>query len=162
MMKKTFNKRTYSSIKEFFSDVLFLIKNRKALKKAMSSSGVSPAFREKIMLAVTGVNGCKYCATGHSKWALEQGISQKEIEELLSGEFGKCRPEETTAILYAQHWAETNCHPDAAFEDKLINEYNEDKASAIKMILRVIRVGNLSGNAWDLFLYRISFGKWGA
>lgn len=161
MVKIKFNKRTYKNPKEFFSDVLFLIKNRKRIKHALRSSGISPAFREKIMLAVTGENNCKYCAAGHSKWALEQGISKKEIQELLRGEFGSCPAEQTTAILYARHWAETNCRPDAEMKVKLSHEYGEEKAEAINMILRVIRVGNLGGNGWDLFLYRISFGKWG-
>jgi len=28
--------------------------------------------------------------------------------------------------------------------------------------MRMIRIGNLLGNTWDLLLYRISRGRWGA
>ena len=34
-------------------------------------------------------------------------------------------------------------------------------AELINLVLRMIRVGNLWGNTWDLLLYRISFGRWG-
>ena len=42
-----------------------------------------------------------------------------------------------------------------------MNTYGVEKFDAIEMILRMIRVGNLSGNLWDYILYRISFGHWG-
>ena len=31
----------------------------------------------------------------------------------------------------------------------------------MELAMRMIRAGNLSGNTFDRFLYRISFGRWG-
>ena len=63
--------------------------------------------------------------------------------------------------MYAQHWAESNAHPDPEVVEKLQHTYGEEKADAIHLVLRLIRMGNLMGNTWDQFLYRISFGRWG-
>ena len=113
------------------------------------------------MLAVTSVEACRYCSFFHSKLALKGGISQEEIGSLLSGDFDDCPEDEAMAIFYAQHWAESNGRPDPEATSKLGEIYNSEKVEAIHLLLRMIRFGNLSGNTWDYFLYRISFGKWG-
>jgi len=112
------------------------------------------------MLAVTSVEGCRYCSYFHSKLALKGGISQEEIGKLLSGDVEGCPEEEALAVLYAQHWAESNAHPDPVTVEKLREIYGPEKAEAIHLMLRMIRLGNLLGNTWDYLLYRISFGKW--
>jgi Carboxymuconolactone decarboxylase family. len=64
------------------------------------------------MLAVTVVNGCRYCPYFHAKQALKSGITSKEISQLLSGDVDNYPEEKVVAIIYAQHWAESNAHPD--------------------------------------------------
>jgi AhpD family alkylhydroperoxidase len=113
------------------------------------------------MLAVTAVNRCRYCSYFHTGEALKSGLSQKEISRLLSGEVTACPPEEASAVIFAQHWAESNAHPDPIIVQKLQEKYGQKKAGAIQLVLRMIRVGNLSGNSWDYLLYRLSFGNWG-
>ena len=54
-----FNRRTYKNLRELFSDLWFPIKNRKRLKEVMNSRLISPAFQERLMLAVTAVEGCR-------------------------------------------------------------------------------------------------------
>ena len=44
---------------------------------------------------------------------------------------------------------------------KLIETYGEEKAAAIDIVLRMIRVGNLLGNTADYVLYRLTFGLLG-
>jgi AhpD family alkylhydroperoxidase len=112
------------------------------------------------MLAVTSVEGCRYCSYFHSRLALKGGISHEEIKRLLLGDFRDCPEEEVVAILYAQHWAESNAHPDTEAIQKLQEIYGFEKAEAIHLMLRMIRLGNLLGNTWDYFLHLISFGKW--
>ena len=111
------------------------------------------------MLAVTSVEGCRYCSYFHSKLALKGGMNQEEIRQLLSGDFKGCPEEEALAVLYAQHWAESNARPDPGAVEKLKETYGSEKAEAIHLMLRMIRLGNLLGNTWDYLLYRISFGK---
>jgi AhpD family alkylhydroperoxidase len=155
-----FNKRTYKSLKELIKDLCFPIKNRKRLREVRNKGLLSPAFQERLMLAVTSVEGCRYCSYFHAKLALKGGVSQEEISKLLSGDVEDCPEEEVLAVLYAQHWAESNACPDQEAVDKLKETYGSEKAEAINLMLRMIRLGNLLGNTWDYLLYRISFGKW--
>jgi AhpD family alkylhydroperoxidase len=106
-----FSKRTYNSPGEFFSEVLFPIKNRKKLLDLRNGKLISPAFRERLMLAVTAVNGCRYCSYFHTGEALKSGLSREEISRLLSGQADACPPQEAPAVIYAQHWAESNARP---------------------------------------------------
>ena len=39
--------------------------------------------------------------------------------------------------------------------------YGEEKAAAIHIVLRMIRMGNLMGNTADYILYRLTFGRAG-
>ena len=112
------------------------------------------------MLAVTAVEGCRYCSYFHTKLALKGGISREEINRLLSGEFENCPEEEILAVLYAQHWAESNAYPDQESVSKLKETYGLEKAEAINLMLRMIRLGNLMGNTLDYILFRLSFGRW--
>ena len=114
------------------------------------------------MLAVTAVNGCRYCSYFHTKQALKSGIAAEEISSLLSGDVGNCPQDEAVAVIYAQHWAESDTHPDPEAVRKLERTYGLEKAEAIHLLLRMIRMGNLLGNSWDYLIYRISFGRKGA
>lgn len=156
-----FTKRTYKSLGDFFSDISFPIRNRRRLREVRTRGLVSPAFQERLMMAVTAVNGCRYCSYYHAKEALRTGIAPEEIRELLSGGISNCPDEEAVALMYAQHWAESNADPDLEAVERLQQTYGEEKADAIHLVLRLIRMGNLMGNTWDCFLHHISFGRWG-
>ena len=155
-----FNKRTYKNLKKLFSDLWFPIRNRKRLKELTNEGLISPAFRERLMLAVTAVDGCRYCSYFHAKQALKSGVTPEEISQLLSGDVDGCPQEEAVAVIYAQHWAESDAHPSLEALRKLQQTYGVEKTAAIHLMLRMIRLGNLLGNSWDYLLYRISFGKW--
>jgi AhpD family alkylhydroperoxidase len=155
-----FNRRTYRSLKELFTDLVFPIRNRRKLREVRNRGLLAPAFQERLMLAVTSVEGCRYCSYLHSRLALKGGVSQEEIGKLLSGDFEDCPEEEALAVLYAQHWAEFNARPDPEAVKQLQETYGSEKSEAIHLMLRMVRLGNLLGNTWDYFLYRISFGRW--
>jgi AhpD family alkylhydroperoxidase len=155
-----FKKRTYNSPKEFFSDLWFPIRNRRRLKKVTSKGLISPAFRERLMLAVTAVDGCRYCSYFHARQALKSGLAPEEINQLLSGDVDNCPEEEAVAVIYAQHWAETDAQPDPEAVRKLQQTYGVEKTEDIHLMLRMIRLGNLLGNSWDYLLYRMSFSRW--
>ena len=154
-----FNRRTYKNLKDFFGDLWFPIRNRTRLREITRKKLISPAFRERLMLAVTAVNGCRYCSYFHARQALKSGITTEEINQLLSGDIANCPEEEAMAIIYAQHWGESDAHPDPEAVERVQQTYGIEKTEAIHLMLRMIRIGNLLGNSWDYFLYRISFGK---
>src|SRR4030042_948599 len=155
-----FNKRTYKNVKDFFSDLCFPIRNRNRLREVRNKKLMSPAFRERLMLAGTAVNGCRYCSYFHARQALKSGITPEEKSQLLSGAVANCPEEEAAAVIYAQHWAESDAHLDPEAFRRLQQAYGVEKTEAIHLMLQMIRLGNLLGNSWDYLIYRISFGKW--
>ena len=152
----TFSKRLYTNPIQLFQDVAYLFTKLAHLR---ARRNISPAFRERLMLTVTAVNACRYCAYFHARLALTTGISSDEIKHLLEGMVTAAPADEIPALVYAQHWAETNASPDAAARAALVTAYGEDTARAIEYVLRMIRVGNLLGNTFDYVLHRLSGGR---
>ena len=159
--KNKFNKRTYHGLREALRDFSAMVKHRKQIRTLMRSDSLTEAFRERIMLTVTEVNGCRYCQYAHAKMALSAGLSASEIDSLSSGAFHHCPPEEVPALLFAQHWAEENGSPDSAMRKKMHSIYGENKTRDMELVMRMIHMGNLMGNTWDLLIYKLSFGKLG-
>ena len=155
-----FNRRIFSNLREFITDARMIFSMRKDIHTLMQGEIIAPAFRERIMLAVTSVNECRYCSFAHSREALAKGIPPEELDELGRGMFTGSPPKEVPALLYAQHWAETNGMPEEPLRDKLITTYGQIKVELMELAMRMIRSGNLLGNTFDYLLHRISFGKW--
>ncbi|MEI6046110.1 MAG: carboxymuconolactone decarboxylase family protein [Chloroflexota bacterium] len=106
------------------------------------------------MLVVTSVNHCRYCAAFHSQVSLKAGLSLEETRQLLDGVVQDCLEEEIPALLYARHWAETNAAPEEEAREQLIAYYGAENARLLGLVLRTIRLGNLSGNSvdWSLII----------
>lgn len=158
---ENFKKRTFTGFKEFIEEFKFIIKNRDRIKKLEAGELIDAEFRQRLMMAVTEVNGCRYCSYYHSKLALKAGISRKELDSLLSGELEDCPQEEILALVYAQHWTESKGQPDQEMIDRVKAEYGAEKFAAINLAVRMINFGNLSGNSFDYWLYKLSFGLLG-
>ena len=159
--RAVFSRRYYHNLKEISNDVRYISGQKENIRRAMREL-ISFDFRERLMMVVTEVNGCRYCSSFHAKEALKSGISNEELKVLLAGEIPEDAPfEEIPALVYAQHWAESDAQPDDATVQRLIDEYGQEKADAIHIVLRMIRMGNLSGNLLDYILFKLSFGKLG-
>jgi len=159
---KPFGRRRYHSPIELGHDLWILLKDRSVLKRARQADLISAAFRERLMLVVTEVNGCRYCSYHHAKQVLKASILPDELDQLLSGHLPDgCPPDEIQALLYAQHWAEQNAQPDPQVTAQLGAVYGQEKAAVINLLLRMIRVGNLLGNTGDYIIHQLSFGHLG-
>ncbi|MGM0400617.1 MAG: carboxymuconolactone decarboxylase family protein [Chloroflexota bacterium] len=158
----SFSRRTYDSLGDALADVRAIFARWKEIGSLMRGKGIDPAFRERLMLVVTEVNGCRYCSYAHTRTALAKGLTEEEIEALTQGTLAGSPEEEMPALLYAQHWAETDGRPDPSARQRVLDLYGEKKVEKIELILGMIRMGNLMGNTWDYVLYRISGGRWGA
>lgn len=149
-----FSKRIYTP-RSLIADLRDTLAHVDELRSAARSRRISRAFAEKIMLAVTAVNGCRYCSYGHAKSALASGVSQEEIDRILSGEIGHVGPQEAPALLFAQHYAESDGHPDPEAVQRLTETYGQERARDIQAYIRMITLGNLTGNTFDALLSRL-------
>lgn len=156
IMRKKFTRRIYTP-SSFRKDIREAIEHFDDLRSASRSGRVSKAFSERIMLAVTNVNKCRYCNYGHTRAALAVGVTPEELESLSSGDFDRLPKEEIVALLFAQHYAETAGNPDPEARQKLVDTYGEDMARDIVAYIRMITIGNLYGNTFDAFLSRLMF-----
>lgn len=110
-MKTGFRKRKYRNVGEFLADEWFLLRNGPSIWRMLRRHTVPPAFRERLMLAVISVYGCRMCSWAHTREAFRSGVSPDEIKTLLAGSVDDCPPSEAVAVMYAQHWADSDGKP---------------------------------------------------
>lgn len=135
--------------------------NFRSVLALSSKSGLSAAFRERIMVTVTGVNRCRHCAYGHEFLAQKAGISKVEIAGLLTQDLADSPNDEIPALLFAIHWAETDGLPTEAALSVLEARYGFDVAHQIEVATLLINIGNRIGNTFDYLLVRITRGRFG-
>jgi len=153
-MAKEFYKKIYSA-QELYVALYKGLRTMKYMLKNKKSKELTPDFIEKIMLAVTEVNGCEVCSYAHTKIALEHGMSNEEIQSLLSGNTGRIPDDEAIAILFAQHYADTRGNPTSDSWQRVVEVYGISKAMGILGAIRTIMIGNVSGIALSAFLSRL-------
>ena len=106
------------------------------------ASALDPRTRERVILAVTEVNGCRYCAWIHGNWTdfLGDGVSRVDADEAV--------------LAYARACAEAGRPLDPA----PLREQGLPGASvrAIQATVAQIEVSNLVGNTVDGFLARLT------
>ena len=147
-------KRLYGP-KDFFRFLVDMLSSVGAMRKGRKEQMVSEEFSERIMLAVTEVNGCRYCSYFHTQVALKAGLNDDEVREALAGNFSQVPQDQLPALLYAQHYAETGGKPEAEMSQRLLDIYGSDKAAAITGHIRAIMIGNAWGNAFDSLRVRL-------
>lgn len=153
MAEKTFKKQY--SYREFYAVLYNGLRNIKPLKRAKKDGLLGQAFIERIMLAVTEVNGCEMCSYAHTNWALEAGLSAQEIEQLLAGSAQGTPTDELPAILFAQHYADKKGNPDREAWERIKEIYGQEKALGILGAVREIMIGNVYGAAAGAFSSRL-------
>lgn len=147
-------KKIYT-MKEFYVALYKGLRTMKYLKKNKESQQMSSHFIERIMLAVTEVNGCEICSYAHTKIALEQGMSDQEIETLLCGTADNIPHNEMKAIIFAQHYADTRGNPTKDSWNRIIEAYGREKALGILGAIRMIMIGNIYGIPLSAFRSRL-------
>ncbi|SDW84484.1 alkylhydroperoxidase AhpD family core domain-containing protein [Lutibacter oricola] len=138
----------------FYRHLKIFVASFSEFRKSRKNGNVSKSFSEKIMLAVTQVNGCRYCNYVHTKNAVDAGTSVDEIKMLLNGELGELDNDESVALMFAQHYADTNGKPDKETYTTFVEHYGEQKAVDILAMIKVIMVANIHGISLDAFLSR--------
>ena len=132
---KEFPKRHYQSLKQYWNDLRYIISHVSDIRAGVHKV-LSPAFRERLMLIVTRINGCPYCMHVHTRLARAAGVPAFEIREIIAGQIPDDAPEnELTALLYARDWAENNAHADETEINKLTGAYSQDENYNMKYLV---------------------------
>jgi len=153
--EKTFSMKVYR-FPVFIKDFLAFLTDTPALIKCLFSRRINRDFESKIMLTVTSVNGCSYCAWFHSREALKAGLDQDQVQSLLArGSQRGIKEMELAALNFAVHYAETSQKPDPELTENLYSLYGKETADEIMVRLRQIYFGNLCGNTYKAFLSRL-------
>jgi AhpD family alkylhydroperoxidase len=148
---QTFKKRYLTRPQQLFSMIKVMRRQAKKIKDLNEHQKINPALCEKVMLAVSGVTNCVYCSYLHAKNALEKGVCDSEIVKLLNCEFGDFPEHEATALLYGQHWAETDGRPEANVKMRVMEYYGKEKLDHLETIIRALYMGNLVSNTVEAY-----------
>jgi AhpD family alkylhydroperoxidase len=151
------SKRYYSS-GAFARATLDLLGHSPALVRTLLRRRVSRALAEKILLVVTGVNQCRYCAYAHTRLALRQGVAAPEIAALLALNLAGVSPAEVVALAFAQHYAATRGHSDPPALRHLYGVYGPAVGQDILNYTRLIQWANLTGNMAERWWARCNPG----
>jgi AhpD family alkylhydroperoxidase len=146
IMEKKFFKKTYSH-RDFYNALVIAFRSIKYLRLDRKEKLISPQFRERIMLAVTEVNGCEACSYAHTKFALEEGMNLEDISAILNGDTGNIPENEHVGIFFAQHYTDNNGKVSTKSWQRLVDEYGQDSSMVILAYIRMINVGNIYGMA---------------
>ncbi|WP_217587607.1 carboxymuconolactone decarboxylase family protein [Lentibacillus saliphilus] len=157
MEQRLYNK--IYNVKEFYVALYKGLRTFKYMKRNKKNNQISSHFIERIMLAVTEVNGCEICSYAHTKIALEEGMSDKEIQMLLSGVTEEIPADEMTAIVFAQHYADMKGQPTEVAWNRVVNVYGLEKALGILGAIRTIMIGNIYGIPLSAFRSRMKGKK---
>lgn len=150
-----FTKRTFT-LPLLAGSAASAIRSAPALLRALRSPATSPALREKVMLAVTSVNDCRYCDWAHTGLALKNGVDLDELQGLLdTGTFGALDEREAVAVLYGKHFADSVREPGEDADRALASAWNERERAEILAYIHAIYFANLAGNSADAWLARL-------
>jgi len=149
-----FMKRLYGP-KDFYGQVEAMMHHIKDLRPEQDKARISKQFVERIMMAVTEVNGCRYCSYFHTQAALKEGINKEEVDQLLTGCLEAAPEKEIPALYFAQHYAESEAKPQADAIRCLEDTYGLTQSRQIREYIRMIMIGNTLGNAFDALRVRV-------
>ena len=139
----------------FFRTVADVVASGPVLFEAAFHPKISAALREKLFLAVSSINDCRYCKWGHTHWAMAQGVPLEEVNQILGHQAESLvakNPAEAAAILFAQHYAEQLDQFDPESMENLRKYYSDAEVAEILAYVRFITLTNLTGNTVDAFL----------
>lgn len=145
-MNERFYKKIYSH-RDFYKCIVLTFRGTKYLKLNKRKELISPQFKERIMLAVTEVNGCEACSYAHTKFALETGMNSDEINAILDGDIEKSPKNELVALLFAQHYTDEKGAASKESWQRLTYEYGKESAMIILAIIRMMNTANIYGIA---------------
>lgn len=126
----------------------------KYMSRAKKRNELSSEFIERIMMAVTEVNGCEICSYAHAKMALGIGMSNEEINNMLAGIIDDVPPDEIEGVMFAQHYADSRGQPSKEAWERIVETSGISKSKGILGAIRIIMIGNTYGIPFSSFFNR--------
>jgi hypothetical protein len=153
-----FRRVTYRDPWELLADTQDLWRQPQSLLSLRNNPRLQHPFVDRIMLAALSAWGGGPAQRAAARSALARGLSQEEADSLLRGELQYGPVDEAPAIIFAQHYAETRGQPEHDMLQRLVDAYGWDTARDLLILLQLITLANLSGNAVDALISR-ALGK---
>src|SRR5687768_12014129 len=119
------------TLETFWRGYVEMIRPTPEQRASMRSRRIDKSFLEEIELVVSRVNGCRTCTYVHSANALQEGLGDKELEQLLALDLGHFPAERAIAFAFAQHYAESGGQPDPAAESRFCDYYGPQRSQDI-------------------------------
>ncbi len=138
----------------FLKTVANFLASGPILLAALVRPKLSFALREKVFLAVTSINDCRFCEWGHTHWAMAHGVPLEEVNQILRHQTESLEAKnaaEAAAILFGQHYAEQLDQFDPESIENLRKYYSDAQVTEILAYVRFITFTNLLGNTADAF-----------
>lgn len=127
------------------------------LRSSRKTKLMNKKLKERIMLAITEVNGCELCSYIHTSIALKSGMTREQIKLILGGDTSNIPIEDAVAVMFGQEYAYSKENPSINSIDRLINDYGIQKANLVMAACHMITMTNGMGISMHLFLNRIKF-----
>jgi len=116
---------------------------------------VDPGFREQLMLAVSRLNGCRYCSWGHHEWAQISGVSNEELAQLEQLDPSGFDRRKWVAISYARALVKEDFRRvQPELRRAMQHKYSLREIRQIELIANVMDVSNRTSNTFDAMLSR--------
>ena len=140
----------------FFRTVVNLVNSLPSVVRAwpLQRPKTSAAMRERTFLGVTSVNETRYCKWAHTHWAMDQGVTLQEINQILSFQTEPLEsktPADAAAILFGQHYAQHHNRIDPESLENLSKYYSDSQVDEVLAFVHFITFTNLLGNTADAF-----------
>ena len=154
-IQEQFRKRVYSNKDVFLNDFRAFVRALPSFLKAYVFGKLERAFVEKIFVAVSTINSCKYCSWIHLKLGLKSGTNLQDVYNLISliHDTGNIKDErEAFTIAFASYYVDSRGELDRCIIERFRSMYPPDMAKAIISCIQVINFANLVANTFEEFL----------
>ena len=148
-------KRTIGTF-SFFGSLLSFATQLPTIFKIWQKHEIEAGFREELMLAVSRLNDCKYCAWGHHEWAHAVGISEDELDHIEHGDPEGIERAKWVAISYVVALVSSDfTDVPSELKQEMQASYSDHEIKEIELVARIMDIANRGANTFDAMLSRL-------
>jgi AhpD family alkylhydroperoxidase len=122
---------------------------------------MTPADRERMMLAVASANACRYCMWAHEHWALDVGVDAEDAASVAAGGVGGRDTRERALFAYAVAVGTTGrIDRRSDLGRAALAAAAPDEVARVETVALAMRLANLAGNTFDAWIARLRGRPW--